>query len=110
SFSPDGNLIATAEENGEAIVRQTADGKAAVVLRAGRAPLVDVQFSGDGKTVRTSAVDGATLLWDTATGKQLSVLIGGTSRFKYVGLSFTQDEFERYVSELKFDSWRPKFV
>lgn len=91
AFSPDGQLLAAARDDGTLDLLQTAGGKAAVVLSPEQRPgeIVDlpgggirwktpgvnaevtsVMFSADGRLVSTGDNDGNARIWEVATGRE----------------------------------------
>jgi len=62
AFSPDGETIATAADDGEVLLWRWRSGE---IRRQGhhRGPVASVQFSGDGAQVLTAAQDGKVILW-----------------------------------------------
>ena len=79
-FSPDGSLVVTAGEGGEARVFRVPTGRPVRTLtHQGR--IFDAAFSPDGRTIATAGGDGTVVVWDTGTGaRRLTLPHGGTVR------------------------------
>ncbi|MEL6554611.1 MAG: hypothetical protein AAFQ63_14255 [Cyanobacteria bacterium J06621_11] len=76
-FSRDGDILATASEDGTAKLWNTADGRLLHTLEGHSEWWVyDVQFSRDGDTLATASGDGTAKLWSTADGKLLHTFEG----------------------------------
>ncbi|MFL6589548.1 MAG: hypothetical protein ACJ8M4_05190, partial [Chthoniobacterales bacterium] len=65
-FSPDGNLIVTAGEDGIARVWDNTSRKEVAALKKHEGAVTSARFSPDGKLLVTTGVDGAIIVWDTA--------------------------------------------
>ena len=76
AFSPDGQILAVADEEGVTYLWNVASGRRMAVLPdPGRQASVDsVAFSPDGKVLAAGDGDGSTYLWSTATGKRIATL------------------------------------
>jgi WD40 repeat protein len=72
-FSPDGTLLATANEDGTATLWETGPRHRSVTLSGHRGSLRDVRFNPAGTRVATAGDDGEVRLWDLA-GDELAVL------------------------------------
>ena len=64
AFSADGTQLATASQDGTAIIWDTASGRQLLVLRGHSGPVLDVAFSPDGKSVATASDDATARIWD----------------------------------------------
>jgi WD40 repeat protein len=68
SFSPDGQRVLTASDDGTACVWDVESGlQVGKTARQGK-PIVSAEFSKDGKCFLTACSDGAACIWDSATG------------------------------------------
>jgi len=76
SFSPDGNLIATAGGDGAARIWQTMTGRLVRTLTGHTDALTDVSFSPDGRLLVTASRDHDGRIWDVATGRMTALLRG----------------------------------
>ena len=65
-FSPDGNLIVTAGDDGTARIWETNSHQQVAVLKKHQGPLTSARFSLDGKLLVTAGTDSAIVTWDTA--------------------------------------------
>ena len=70
-FSPDGTLVATAEHDGTAKLRDTETLQVLRTLRGHESGLDTAVFSPDGKHVATTSWDQTVRLWDSRTGDQV---------------------------------------
>jgi WD40 repeat protein len=76
-FSPDGNWILTASDDGTARLSLANTVKNAVtVIKDSATILVSATFSPDGKKIVTTSDHATVRIWDAATGQQLNDLIG----------------------------------
>lgn len=71
SFSPDGKLVVTANDDNIARIWDTNGGKLLVKLIGHSNSVLSGVFSPDGKTVLTSSADGTARLWEVASGREL---------------------------------------
>src|SRR5437016_9454446 len=69
-FSPEGNLLATADLNGQVILWRTGSWTPVRILNHG-SEVFAIAFSPDGKTLASSGEDNKIILWNPLTGKQL---------------------------------------
>jgi eukaryotic-like serine/threonine-protein kinase len=74
AFSPDGDRVATASDDGTACVWGAATGKQRAVLRGHDSGLIDVSFSPDGQRLLTAARDRTARVWGAQTGQCLCTL------------------------------------
>ena len=70
-FSPDGQLLVTASQDGSARVWETATGVSIADLLGHTDSVVKARFSSDGKFVATASMDRTVRIWDISTGTQL---------------------------------------
>jgi WD40 repeat protein len=85
SFSPNGKLLATASQDGTAILWDVATGKALRTFQGHRGGVQDVAFSPDGQRLATASIDRTVMLWDVTTGNRLVTLYGHTDGDGYTG-------------------------
>lgn len=69
-FSPDGNILASADLAGKVIIWRTSDWASVRTLNHG-SEVYCVAFSGDGRTLASAGGDLKVRIWSTRTGKQL---------------------------------------
>lgn len=80
AFSPNGSTIATADDNGNTFLWDTATRtRAATLTEPGSKGVMAVAFSPHGSTLATAGLNGRTYLWDTATGKRTATLTDPSS-------------------------------
>jgi WD40 repeat protein len=74
AFSPNGKILATADNDGRSYLWDPATGRLlATLIPPGNAGVLQVAFSPDGKTLATSGLNG-TDLWDTGTDRLVGTL------------------------------------
>lgn len=81
-FSPDGNTLATASDDGTAQL-WTREGTLIATLNGHSGSVWDVQFSPDGTTLATASLDGTAKLW-TSKGTLITTLDGHSGSVKAV--------------------------
>jgi RNA polymerase sigma factor (sigma-70 family) len=75
ALSPDGKLLAAAEDTGTVRVWEVATGKERLAIKKHKGTDTNtVAFAPGGKTLATGGQDGAARLWDATTGKLLHTL------------------------------------
>jgi roadblock/LC7 domain-containing protein len=87
SFSPDGQILATAGQDAMLKIWSAKTAKEIGTLRGHHASLTATAFSPDGKLVVTASEDRTIKLWDVRTGKELSTLLGHTNNVNSVKFS-----------------------
>jgi WD40 repeat protein len=68
TFSPNGNLLASANENGTVWLCDTTIGACLQTLEASNYSMTDVAFSPDGKTLASASYDRTVRTWDVTSG------------------------------------------
>jgi WD40 repeat protein len=76
TFSPDGKLLATANDDGTSRLWDVASGVRLHTLIGHGAGVRSAVFSPDGKLLLTASDDWTARLWDTASGRPLRTLAG----------------------------------
>ena len=76
AFSPDGNLLAMGDSNGEIRLYQVADCQQILTCKGHTNWVVSLAFSPDGRTFASSSTDHIMKLWDIGTGQCLQILQG----------------------------------
>ena len=70
-ISPDGDILATASYDRDAITWNIADGQPLKVFSGHNDPIYSLSFSQNGKLIATASGDRTIKLWDVATGQRL---------------------------------------
>jgi len=76
TFSPDGRLLATADNTGTVTLLDVATGEMVRQLPGHRRLVSHVAFSPDGRRLASSSWDSTVILWDLATGREAATLQG----------------------------------
>jgi WD40 repeat protein len=76
NFSPDGTMLATADEDAIARIWEIPSGKALVTLYGDTNWMTDIAFSPDGTRIATASWDRTARVWDLLTGRTLFTLSG----------------------------------
>jgi tetratricopeptide (TPR) repeat protein len=76
AWSPDGSRLATASEDGTALVWDARTGQPALVLRGHGYAVFSVCWSPDGERLATASLDATARVWDARTGQEALVLRG----------------------------------
>lgn len=79
AFSPDGQLLATGDMNGDINLWQVADGKQLLSWKGQLSWVLSVVFSPDGETLASGSADQTVKLWEVSSGQCLKTLQGHTS-------------------------------
>jgi WD40 repeat protein len=80
SFSPDGSLLATGDDDGRVQIWDTTGHRVARTLTGHRSAVSALAFSADGQRLASAGEDKAICLWDVANEKLLGALLGHTDR------------------------------
>jgi serine/threonine protein kinase len=74
AYSPDGNTLAVALDDGSVELRNPHTGKLRSRVPAHKRPVWKVAFSNDGRVMATAGDDGLVRLWDTRTNEELDTI------------------------------------
>ena len=70
-FSPDGNRIAAANEDGVTRLWNVSTGRMTALCRGHTSKVLSVAFRGDGERLVTTSADGTVRQWDSVTGREV---------------------------------------
>ncbi len=80
AFSPDGNLLAISDNDGNIYLRRVVDYQLLLTLQEYYSSVSVVTFSPDSSILASSSEDSVVRLWDTQTGDSVRVLLGHTAQ------------------------------
>ncbi|MEH2209550.1 NB-ARC domain-containing protein [Nostoc sp.] len=89
AFSPDGELLAVGDSNGEIHLYQVSDVQPVFICTRHKSWVTSLTFSPDGKILASGSTDYTIKLWDVSTGQCLRTLEGHTNEVWSV--AFSQD-------------------
>jgi WD40 repeat protein/tRNA A-37 threonylcarbamoyl transferase component Bud32 len=75
-FSPDGQRLVSAGEDGTAVVRDAATGRELVRFTVPTGPVRSIVFSADGRCLATAGGDNRVTLWDALSGREVRTFHG----------------------------------
>jgi WD40 repeat protein len=78
AFSPDGQRLASASEDGTVKVWDAATGQESLTLKGHTEAVYSVAFSPDGQRLASASQDKTVKVWDAATGRESLTLKGHT--------------------------------
>jgi WD40 repeat protein len=76
SFSPDGQMFATASADKTIKLWRSSDRMLIKTLTGHTKTVFDVKFSPDGKTIATASADNTVKLWNSSNGSEITTLMG----------------------------------
>jgi WD40 repeat protein/transcriptional regulator with XRE-family HTH domain len=88
-YSPDGSRIATAGEDGDIRLWDSASGENLLTLSGHEGPVYEVIFSPGGNQIASAGEDGTARIWDSGNGQLMMTL---QHDVPVVGISFSPDE------------------
>ena len=74
AFAPDGQMLASGDEDGTVKLWDVAMGREVRTLRGHRVSVGSVAFTPDGRMLASGGVEGSVKLWDVATGREVRTL------------------------------------
>ena len=80
AFSPDGNLLAISDNDGNIYLRRVEDYQLLLTLQEHYSSISVVTFSPDGSILASSREDNVVRLWDSQTGNTVRELLGHTAQ------------------------------
>jgi WD40 repeat protein/tRNA A-37 threonylcarbamoyl transferase component Bud32 len=87
AFSPDGQQLATAGEDGVVRIRQASTGEVIQSLHGHTERVWDVAFSPDGSLLATAGADRKVRVWDVVAGREVGILEGHVEPVRRVSFS-----------------------
>jgi WD40 repeat protein/DNA replication protein DnaC len=87
AFSPDGEMLATGDANGEIRLWQVADSKLLLICKGHTGWVNSVDFSPDGRMLASGSSDQTIKVWDTRDGRCRKTLTEHTQRVRSVAFS-----------------------
>ncbi len=87
AFSPDGQRLASASQDGTVKIWDSATGKELFALKGHPAGVTSVAFNPDGQRLASASNDQTVKIWDSATGKELFALKGHAGPVRSVAFS-----------------------
>ena len=88
-LSPNGALLATGTEAGEAILWDTTSRSEVKRIRSHTARVTGLDFSPNGEMLATSSIDKSVRIWDVSSGKRMMTLEGHSDSVR--GVTFSPD-------------------
>jgi WD40 repeat protein len=87
NFSPDGQTIASASEDGQIYLWQVATGEVIATFSGHQKPVNHVAFSPNGQLLASASSDGTIKLWDTVKKQELPAPLSHQKRVNYVAFN-----------------------
>ena len=76
AFSPDGELLASADSKGGIRLWDASSGKQIYTIQAHKARTTQLCFSSNGNVLVSGSIDGTCRLWDVTNGREVTMFLG----------------------------------
>lgn len=105
AFSPDGQLLATGDANGEVRLWGVADSKLLRICKGHAGWVHSVTFSPDGRMLASGSSDQTVKLWNVSDGTEIKTLEGHNQRIRSVAFSPDGQTLASCSSDNKIRIW-----
>ncbi len=87
AFSPDGKILVTGDESGNAYIWKWETEENPILLQGHTGVIFSVAFDPNGKLVATASEDGTARIWDANTAAEVAILRGHKNWVTYISFS-----------------------